>query len=95
MKEHPLQKATLVLPRHALPVSGRRRHSRADVAQEESATISVPDAARLLGISESAAYEAAARGDIPTLRIGRRVLVVRQALIAMLTAASVAPSQSS
>jgi excisionase family DNA binding protein len=36
---------------------------------------SVPEAGRLLGLSRNAAYEAAKRGDIPTLRIGRLLLV--------------------
>ena len=39
-----------------------------------------PAAARLLGISRTTVYAAARRGDIPTLRIGRRILVPRAAL---------------
>ena len=39
------------------------------------ATMTIPEAARLLGISRSAAYRAVARGEIPTIRIGRRLLV--------------------
>ena len=39
------------------------------------ATMTIPDTARLLGISRSAAYRAVARGEIPTIRIGRRLLV--------------------
>jgi excisionase family DNA binding protein len=35
----------------------------------------VPEAGRLLGLGRNAAYEAAKRGDIPTLRMGRRLLV--------------------
>jgi excisionase family DNA binding protein len=49
------------------------------------ATITVEDAAQLLGIGRSAAYEAARRGDIPTLRIGRRVLVPVPRLLALLS----------
>jgi excisionase family DNA binding protein len=41
----------------------------------EPATMSIPTAARLLGISRSAGYRAAACGQIPTIRIGRRLLV--------------------
>jgi excisionase family DNA binding protein len=37
--------------------------------------MSVEDAGRLLGISRTAAYNAAKAGDIPTIRIGGRVLV--------------------
>ncbi|MBO0706900.1 MAG: helix-turn-helix domain-containing protein [Candidatus Dormibacteraeota bacterium] len=39
-----------------------------------------PETARLLGISNNLAYEAAARGEIPTVKIGRRVLVPKAAL---------------
>ncbi len=35
----------------------------------------VPEAGRLLGLGRNAAYEAAKRGDIPTIRIGRLLLV--------------------
>lgn len=42
--------------------------------------MSVVQAARYLGIGRNAGYEAARRGDIPTIRIGRRVLVPRSAL---------------
>lgn len=37
--------------------------------------VSVPEAARLIGLSRSSAYEAVKRGDIPSVRIGGRVLV--------------------
>jgi excisionase family DNA binding protein len=39
-----------------------------------------PDAARRLGIGRMAAYEAAKHGQIPILKIGRRLLVPRAAL---------------
>ena len=35
----------------------------------------VPEAGRLLGLGRNAAYEAAKRGEIPTIRIGRLLLV--------------------
>jgi hypothetical protein len=38
-----------------------------------------PDAGRKLGISRNAAYEAARRGQIPTIWIGKRLLVPRAA----------------
>jgi hypothetical protein len=37
---------------------------------------SVPQAGRLIGLSRNASYEAAARGEIPTMRIGPRRLIV-------------------
>ncbi|GEM_PF-2097598 len=38
-------------------------------------TYTVPQAGELLGIGRDAAYAAAARGEIPTLRLGRRLVV--------------------
>lgn len=43
-------------------------------------TLTVEEAAGLLGISRAFAYEAVRRGEIPSIRIGRRVLVPRVAL---------------
>lgn len=43
-------------------------------------TLTVEEAAALLGISRAFAYEAVRRGEIPSIRIGRRVLVPRVAL---------------
>jgi excisionase family DNA binding protein len=41
----------------------------------ERLVYTVPEAGRLLGLSRNASYEAAKRGDIPNLRIGRLLLV--------------------
>jgi len=38
-------------------------------------TLSVPAAGRYLGLGRAQAYAAASRGEIPTLRLGRRILV--------------------
>jgi excisionase family DNA binding protein len=47
-------------------------------------TMTVEAAARELGISRNTAYECARTGQIPTVRLGRRLLVPRAALEAML-----------
>jgi excisionase family DNA binding protein len=47
-------------------------------------TLTVEEAAATLGISRAFAYEAVRRGDIPSIRIGRRVLVPQAALARML-----------
>jgi excisionase family DNA binding protein len=47
-------------------------------------TISVAHAARLLGVSRSAAYRAAASGQLPTITFGRRLLVPTSGLLEML-----------
>ncbi len=43
-------------------------------------TLTVAEAGRLLGISRGLAYEAARAGYLPTIRLGRRILVSRPAL---------------
>jgi hypothetical protein len=56
---------------------------------ETPITISVPQAGqRYFGLCRNAAYEAAARGDIPTIRIGRLLRVPVRALERMLERAS-------
>ena len=48
----------------------------------ERATITVEEAASVLGIGRSAAYEAARRGRLPTRRLGRRLPVPVPAFLA-------------
>lgn len=43
-------------------------------------TFTVPEVAQVLGISRSTAYESVRRGEIPSLTLGRRVLVTRSQL---------------
>lgn len=45
------------------------------------ATITVEQAARVLGLGRTAAYDAARRGELPTRRLGRRLLVPVPALL--------------
>jgi hypothetical protein len=54
------------------------------IETDECLTTSVPDAGKLLGIGRNAAYEAARRGDIPTIKIGKRVVVPTALLKRML-----------
>jgi excisionase family DNA binding protein len=51
-------------------------------------TYQISEAAKLLGIGRNHAYEAAKRGEIPAIKIGRRVLVPRAALDRMLLKAA-------
>jgi excisionase family DNA binding protein len=46
----------------------------------EKRTYTVPEAAEALGIGRNAAYEAARTGQLPTIRIGKRILVPLVAL---------------
>jgi len=50
-------------------------------------TVSVEDAARILGISRGAAYAHVRDGSIPSIRLGKRLLVPRAALDKMLMVA--------
>ncbi len=51
-------------------------------------TLSVSEAGKLLGIGRNAAYRAAERGEIPTVKIGKRILVLREPLKRMLGGAN-------
>jgi excisionase family DNA binding protein len=57
----------------------------------QSVTISVPEAARLLGISARSAYRAANSGVLPSIRIRGRIVVPTHRLVAMLEGQPVAP----
>ncbi len=48
------------------------------------ATISVERAGEILGVSRRSAYRAVARGQIPTIRLGRRLQVPTAALLRLL-----------
>jgi hypothetical protein len=45
-------------------------------AKTECKTLSIPEAGRIYyGLSRNGSYDAAARGDIPTIRVGRKFRV--------------------
>lgn len=44
-----------------------------------------PDAAQILGIGRNVAYDGAKSGQIPTIRIGKRILVSRTAINRLLS----------
>ena len=48
--------------------------------ERDRLTLTVEEAGRLLGISRALAYELVARGELPSLRLGRRIVVPRRAL---------------
>jgi excisionase family DNA binding protein len=56
--------------------------------QDDRKTLTIPEAAKALGIGRNAGYEAARRGEIPTIRIGKRLLVPLVALDRMLQGAA-------
>jgi excisionase family DNA binding protein len=54
---------------------------------EEKLVLTVEETAEYLGLCRNGAYDAVQRGDIPHIRIGRRILVPRAALERMLAEA--------
>ena len=54
------------------------------VSRQKPATHTVAQAAEKLGISRNSAYAGVARGEIPVIRVGKRLLVPRAALEALL-----------
>lgn len=50
----------------------------------ERLTVTIAQAGIMLGISRTSAYERVRRGEIPTVRLGRRLVVPRARLLAML-----------
>ncbi len=60
------------------PTDGQRPPSRAEPQAVDVLTIT--EVSRLLRIGRNSAYDAARRGELPVVRIGRRLLVPRVAL---------------
>jgi excisionase family DNA binding protein len=60
--------------------SGSATATHAVAPVEDRLVFTVEEAAQLLGISRSFAYEAVQCGDIPSMRIGKRILVPKAAL---------------
>jgi excisionase family DNA binding protein len=60
-------------------LKGTGRYGQSQICRNEDSmekkTLSIIEAGRALGIGRSAAYEAAKSGQLPTIRIGRRLLV--------------------
>jgi excisionase family DNA binding protein len=50
--------------------------------------LSVAEAGELLGLSRAFAYDLVARGELPVVRFGRRIVVPKAALIELLESAT-------
>ena len=76
-----------LVPREPFPVRATPAPDRRPGATGETVerlTLTVEEAAQALGISRASAYEAVRVGEIPSIRIGKRVLVPKSALERML-----------
>jgi excisionase family DNA binding protein len=70
------------------PTSAREGHVAAgaegvDAGIDDRLVFTVAEAGTLLGISRAFAYELVARGELPVIRLGRRRLVPKVALLAL------------
>ncbi len=59
--------------------------SQAQEHRHERPTLTVDETATLLGISRWLVQQAVRRGELPVVRIGRRILIPRERLHALLT----------
>lgn len=50
---------------------------------DRTLVLTVEEAAELLGISRGLAYELVRKGDLPSIRLGRRLVVPRRRLLAL------------
>lgn len=49
------------------------------IPDDKSLTLTVSEVSRLLNLSRGSTYEAIRRGEIPHIRIGRRILISKKA----------------
>ena len=68
---------------HSRPMSTTDAHARLP-RPEDQPTLGVEQTAQILGLSRAAAYNAVKAGQIPSITIGRRILVPTAALRRML-----------
>jgi excisionase family DNA binding protein len=62
---------------------------------ETRATVTVEEAGRILGIGRASAYEGIKKGQIPAIRVGRRLVVPRTALERLLAGEAARSAQRS
>ena len=62
--------------------------ARNQIPPGERLVLSVAEAGELLGLSRAFAYELVARGELPVVRFGRRIVVPKAALLELLGSAA-------
>lgn len=50
------------------------------IAEQQAPTLTIAQTAKKLGLGKNQTYAAAKRGELPTIRIGKRWLVLREPL---------------
>jgi excisionase family DNA binding protein len=66
-----------------------KRHPKTADQPDLRLVYAVPEAGAMLGLTRNASYEAARRGDLPTIRIGKLLKVPKAAFHKMLEQAGV------
>jgi excisionase family DNA binding protein len=64
------------------PAEGKAASEGKASSPDRRVVFSVPEAGSLLGLSRNGSYEAARRGDLPTIRVGRLLLVPKSVFFA-------------
>lgn len=64
------------MTRHSADKDNSLRSDLPTAARDLPALISVPQAARILGLSRASAYRYAAAGELPTKRFGSRIYII-------------------
>ena len=59
---------------------------------DNKAVLSISEVAKILNLSRNSAYAGVKRGEIPCIRVGKRLLIPRAALEKMLIQANIKPS---
>jgi excisionase family DNA binding protein len=77
------------MTKQTLDISEGHPYRVLDSRWDGRSTLSVEEAAEVLGLSRAAAYIAANSGDLPIVRIGRRMVVPRFALERLLLGAGI------
>jgi excisionase family DNA binding protein len=67
---------------------GSAFHPRPEPDRVDRLTLSVTEAAEMIGISRALAYDLVARGELPSVRLGHRVVVPKASLLAMFGASA-------
>jgi hypothetical protein len=81
-KSMPAKRETKAEPAQTLPPPGRVLSAQWD----DRSTFTVLETAEILGLSSWAAWQAVNNGNIPTVRIGRRIIVPRHGIERLLGA---------
>ena len=73
-------KLSILLAKQVLQQGFKARKTGVIKMENDKLTLTVDETAKCLGIGRNSAYEAIARGEIPVVKVGKRLLVPKAAL---------------